>query len=1120
MAVMVGSDSDSDQSDYPEQSTEVESSDNGECQSKEDLCPPSKKIKRQLHQKRGAKSKGFLKGLKAGEEMRALSDFEMNVVTLQISNILKDISISEKRRQQAMSWFTQLKEALLNVQISKKHAEKMRMPLRTMPADPQIADFTFRSPKDVSLVGSFAYETAIKLSSLDVAVEMPRDCFVKWDYHNVKYHRKRALYLTYLAAALQKIPSLHSKLYWRVEGDDRLPILVAVSPSGNLTAHILPYPESGLFQFSRFAPDKLNVQEKFYGLPPNSRKPVLIYNGGVLQDMLMVQNRNELSEQLRTSSGIRGGIQILKLWLLTRGLCNGPDGFKSYHLTEYADYLLRSGRLNSLMGVYQVVRAILAQMQMEDWTSERLLAGNTCSTIAKTSHKFMLEQEVAAILVDRTGYHNIFYRVSLDTLDLLRAEARSALQSLNSSSVNLINELLWTPVSFYRKLDCYIRIEFGHGSKQLTDSVDSWIRADFGGSVLWPTSRAILATLRRALGRRVSLLVARPLTHLEWEIGGNFPEEASSIAVGWNLDPDELHHIEKGPPADSSEASEFRDFWGHKCEIRRFQDGSILETVVWPGETAEDRKRITYNICDYILRQKHKINKISFSGEMCDRILQLPNCHFTSRYGTGDEQLVDVNTKFNEFAKTLRKLPDLPVDISAVCGLSQELSYTAVFPQVAAACDTDTRLVTRSAGRCIPRADHGVPKLVRPIDVLLQVECSKWPDDLNAFRYMKTAFYITLASKLEGRECQVFHDHLLVLFQGLLFRVRVSCTKEIALTKQVISPEGMVRHVENKMSERLEFEYIVLPKLISALHGLHLQHTTFGPACRIAKRWLSSHLLYEAFPSVVVDLLMAYIYIHPLPYFVPHSSRAAFQRFLHLLANFDWRLNPLVINFGEQFTSETYQQIHLHFVRNRPSLPALFIHTPFDKKEESWITTENPIGPALQRAVVLARKSLAFIEEQMVEGQNILGVFKTSLDIYDFVIKLDERFMATYYLNNSSTEKLSFTKMRDEIPVVDFDPVRLYLDDLQAAYGHLCVFFYDGYGGTDIGGLWLPKSQAPVPFKVHNLIGRKLTEPAKVLTPNYPAILSDLKTLGQGLVKNVVEQKCPSTYSRLRKDSH
>lgn len=51
----------------------------------------------------------------------------------------------------------------------------------------------------------------------------------------------------------------------------------------------------------------------------------------------------------------------------------------------------------------------------------------------------------------------------------------------------------------------------------------------------------------------------------------------------WQVDPTAaLRTLDMGPPADKAEpARAFRAFWGEKAELRRFQDGSITEAVVW-----------------------------------------------------------------------------------------------------------------------------------------------------------------------------------------------------------------------------------------------------------------------------------------------------------------------------------------------------------------------------------------------------------------------------------------------------------------------------------------------------------------------------------------------------------
>lgn len=50
--------------------------------------------------------------------------------------------------------------------------------------------------------------------------------------------------------------------------------------------------------------------------------------------------------------------------------------------------------------------------------------------------------------------------------------------------------------------------------------------------------------------------------------------------------------------------AEFRSFWGEKSEMRRFQDGSIKEAVVWGGGGGGGRRdSVEYkrDICQYII---------------------------------------------------------------------------------------------------------------------------------------------------------------------------------------------------------------------------------------------------------------------------------------------------------------------------------------------------------------------------------------------------------------------------------------------------------------------------------------------------------------------------------------
>ena len=75
---------------------------------------------------------------------------------------------------------------------------------------------------------------------------------------------------------------------------------------------------------------------------------------------------------------------------------------------------------------------------------------------------------------------------------------------------------------------------------------------------------------------------------IQWGLDGEVPHPTNGrpevngvMWLGVVVDPDHANRIvDKGPPADhAAEAAAFRAFWGEKAELRRFQDGSILEAA-------------------------------------------------------------------------------------------------------------------------------------------------------------------------------------------------------------------------------------------------------------------------------------------------------------------------------------------------------------------------------------------------------------------------------------------------------------------------------------------------------------------------------------------------------------
>ena len=93
-------------------------------------------------------------------------------------------------------------------------------------------------------------------------------------------------------------------------------------------------------------------------------------------------------------------------------------------------------------------------------------------------------------------------------------------------------------------------------------------------------------------------------------------------------------------------AFEFRKFWGAKSEVRRFQDGSISEAVVWcnTSATLAEKRMICRQIVSYLLNEKFDIptgNQVIYVADQLDSLLarNTVRLHISLHYGTIKEKL-------------------------------------------------------------------------------------------------------------------------------------------------------------------------------------------------------------------------------------------------------------------------------------------------------------------------------------------------------------------------------------------------------------------------------------------------------------------------------------------------
>ena len=151
--------------------------------------------------------------------------------------------------------------------------------------------------------------------------------------------------------------------------------------------------------------------------------------------------------------------------------------------------------------------------------------------------------------------------------------------------------------------------------------------------------------------------------------------------------------------------------------------------------------------------------------------------------------------------------------------------------------------------------------------------------------------------------------------------------REITLLKETKKESLLKRAIE------LEQYFVARPLLTSTLSGLaytddfimtsynitrlQTQFSAYGPGTRLCKRWVSAHLLTNHIPEEVIELLVAFLFLHPAPFTVPgldpvyniinyynyhRTPCCVFLRFLSLLVSHDWSHDPLIINLNDQFT--------------------------------------------------------------------------------------------------------------------------------------------------------------------------------------------------------------------------
>ncbi|KAM0970433.1 hypothetical protein FF1_018515 [Malus domestica] len=364
---------------------------------------------------------------------------------------------------------------------------------------------------------------------------------------------------------------------------------------------------------------------------------------------------------------------------------------------------------------------------------------------------------------------------------------------------------------------------------------------------------------------------------------------------------------------------------------------------------------------------------------------------FSLLYGAGDPISSSGNLLgvFEILLKRLRLLEDIPLKVSTVQPLDSAFRFSSVFPP-------EPHLLANEKGAFVS-LHRFTPSCIHPLEVMIQLEGSgNWSMDDVAIEKTKSAFLLKIGESLQnnwGMTCTATEDDVDVFVSGYAFRLKIWHERGPTLLRQETGND-QVKHVYNT-----DRELYFRSQHSSMINGLQGFYAAYGPVVRLAKQCVASHLFSACLREEAIELLVAYVFLKPLPFSAPCSRITGFLRFLRLLSDYDWNFSALVVDISNDLTPKDMKEINENFMSSRKTneenvqsvKPAMFLATTYDRASEAW-TRFSVNSMELKRLMAYAGSSANLLTKLISEDHNDNYrwecLFRTPLNSYDAVILL------------------------------------------------------------------------------------------------------------------------------------
>lgn len=1044
----------------------------------------------------------------------ASGTFKSNVFKLQVDQLLDQIRTKHgKREKTAETALHQVKQSIEQIAAfgpalvadAERHLLKTKVAV-PFPQPRPAADAQYKSayakPANINVVGSFALKTKTGSRSqeyleIDMVVVMPGSIFEDKDYLNYRYFYKRAYYLASIAAGLKAAHKGDFSLQFQLHHGNPLKPILVVAPLQAAGKDVAPAPKWRINIIpcalpDQFSTDKLKLDKNCVrNVEQESTSATPFYNSSLRSDMLMTTYLKLLHGASKSCESFIDACLLGSTWLRQRAFASSAEsgGFGNFEWNALMALCLQGGGpggkplLSSGYSSYQLFKATLQLLAMKDFIKHPLNIGTSDTPKALDG---------TPVVWDTTRTHNLLYKVSQSSYRLLRNEAKSTLIALGDQLHDGFDATFILRVS-----EPLYRFDYTIGLPERL-VISAGEHHDHRSN---QHLKRLYEVLKQGLGDRVTQIsISHPPLDF-WALGSSRPTPKGNISIHLIVNPDKVKRtVDHGPAAESkSEAASFRAFWGDKSELRRFKDGSILESLIWSTPAESGGQSVLEQIIGYLLNRHFSVptmEDLTFSGDGFTKLL---------RGGTDTALFTPLMERYKQFENDIRELREMPLSIRQIMPSDSQLCSTSILPP-------------------------GSSNLPIPANVTLQFEGSgRWPDDLIAIQRTKIAFLLMISGMLQSSHSglttriglenptnpilnQAFLDVTYDL--SATFRLRIYHDREQHLLSRTLadktSSDPKTREIAAKGLAQYRRNFIVKPAQTQALIRLSTRFPALSGAIRLTKKWIASHYLSNHISEELVELLVVRTFTNPAPWGVPTTPHTGFLRTIAWIARWDWRTEPLIVDFStersEAMSEKTARSIRTNFEAWRKLDPgmnrvAVFAASSVDS-EGTCFTDGRPAKVLAGRLSALARAACAEILSKGV-GLEPRMLFGSDLTDFDFVITLKDA-SGGKRKGGKSSAMFKNLEMGDDVEMIGYDPVECFLEELEEVYGS-AVLFFRGEGDV-IAGLWSPETErrgwrvnlafSTVPVKAQK-------EGQVEAVGNREGMLAEMGRLGGDLVQRV-----------------